>query len=395
MLTLFPSQDLKNKRVFIRADLNVENVHDTHRLKALLPTLDLLHKRGAKIILATHIGRPKNHESELSTKKLLSWLTAQGYPTAFEPDLDAAYQKSFADNNTILLLENLRFFAGEQASDPTQRTQFAKKLALLADFYVNDAFADLHRNDTSITDLPLLFTAEKRSLGLLTIKELTQLHHLFTNPPQPFLAFFGGNKLDTKIALLAHLIPKLSTIALCPALVFSFLHYQQKPVGQSLVDKNSFEDIQRIFELIKKHHVSLLLPVDYLVANDQKSTHFYVVDAQNFPSQARGISIGPKTADLYVKKINESRTILYNGLSGFADEPKTLQETYTLFKAMNNAHAQTIIAGGDSVASAQQAGYTSNISYLSTGGGSTLAFLSEQPLPGLKAFKEQIKEAIQ
>ncbi len=389
---MFNSKNLKNKRVFLRADLNTKStngeIKNDHRLQAILPTIDELLKRGAKIILATHVGRPKKPTPELSTKNLLKWFEKRKYAIDFEPDFNKAHEKSLEKNNTILLLENMRFFPGEQSSDQKEREKFCDQLAPLADLYVNDAFGLLHRNDTSITDLPKKFDTQNRTLGLLVKKELLILGNLLSNAQKPFLCIFGGGKVSTKIPLMRNLISKVDAIALCPAIVFTFLKVHNKPVGKSLVDEHALDDAQQIIKEAKEKNVSLLFPTDYLVSKNKIGNPLIVAQADNFPHDAIGVSIGPETAQHYTTKIKEAKTIFYNGLSGFHDQPESLQEIAKLFKAMNESKGTTIIAGGDSVAIAQQLGFDKNISHLSTGGGSVMAYLSGKELPGLVAFTQ-------
>lgn len=217
------SLPLANKSVFLRADLNVPLdkgiILNDYRLHALAPTLSYLLNQHATIILATHIGRPEDHEPELSTHHLLPWFKEHGYPVILATDLSHVPALIAQHKGSIILLENLRFYPGEQGHDP----QFAQELARGIDYYVNDAFALLHRTDTSITLLPELFAPDKRSIGFLIEAELNHLKRLIENPAHPFTLILGGGKMDAKLPLITNLMPHIDNLLLCPAIVFSFL----------------------------------------------------------------------------------------------------------------------------------------------------------------------------
>jgi phosphoglycerate kinase len=378
---------LDGKRVFLRADLNVPFnnngtiIHD-HRLQALLPTLKLIREKKGKTILATHIGRPESYTRTLSTQLLASWFERHGYPIDFEPDLDAAYEKSFINPEKILLLENLRFFPGEKTADNT----FAQQLARLGDYYINDAFATLHRNHASITVVPTFFTPEKRTIGLLVEKELRMLEKLVIHPAQPFVVIIGGAKIADKIPMLNALLSKVSTILLGPAIVFTFLKALGKPVGNSLVDDHALELCITLLETAKKNGVSVLFPTDYLVAEKNFTGPLSVVASDNLHSESVGISIGPKTAHCYAQEIMHAKTIFFNGLMGDATRRETLQGAEALFQAMANSNGFSVIGGGDSVGAAYLLGIAQNISYISTGGSAALTYMSGQSLAGLAPF---------
>ncbi|HSW74120.1 MAG TPA: phosphoglycerate kinase [Candidatus Limnocylindria bacterium] len=382
----FTDWNLAHQRVFLRADLNVPlhngTIMNDYRLQALLPTLAVLTQRGAKIILATHIGRPQEHDQQFSTRHLIPWFQAHGYQVEFQEDLEQAYQASKQDTPTIVLLENVRFFAGEKTSDHT----FAQNLARLADYYVNDAFAVVHRNDTSVTLVPNLFPPERRSIGLLIQQELTMLNQLLNSVRKPFVLILGGGKAADKLPLLQRFLTIADTIILCPALVFTFLKALGKPVGASLVDTAHIQLCKQIYEQAQQHGVQLVFPLDYQVAHATFNGPLSYVDAEQFPKDGVGISIGPKTQQLIAPLIAQAGTIFCNGLMGSIGRPESLQGADMVYSAMATSPAFTVIGGGDSVAVAQRGGYDKNISYISTGGGATLAYLAGQELPGLKAF---------
>lgn len=378
---------LNNKTVFLRVDLNVplkngELLND-HRLHAIKPTLNYLRDKKATIILGTHIGRPANHEEYLSTKHLVPWFKKEGYPILFTPDLDNASELAKNNPGSIILLENLRFYPGEKKHNPA----FAQQLAHLAEYYVNDAFALLHRNDTSITLTPGLFSRDTRAVGLLIEDELKHLEKLIDTPAHPFTLILGGGKVSTKIPLIKNMLSRIDNLLVCPAIVFTFLKALGKPVGNSLVEESSLDTCKEILDLAQQQNVTVTFPLDYQVARGSYNGPLSYIDADEFPSDGIGISIGPKTYELFGSIIRNSKTIFYNGLMGSVGRQETLSGINALLKAMAESEGYSVIGGGDSVAAAQLLGHADDISYLSTGGGATLTYLSGTPLPGLQFFR--------
>lgn len=380
------STSLSDKRVFLRADLNIPidqgTITDDYRLQALLPTINIIQQKGGKVILATHIGRPTQPDGSLSTQHLLPWFKAHGYAIVYEADLATALIKSHDDFNTILLLENMRFFAGEKNGD----SQFAHQLAHLGDYYVNDAFALLHREDTSITLVPELFTPDHRSIGLLIEKELLMLNTLLINPVKPFVLILGGGKVADKLPLLYSLANMVDVVLLGPAIVFSFLKAQNKPVGASLVDTHYLDACNQFIVDADKKNIKLVFPIDYQIARDTFNGPLSYTDEDRFPADGVGISIGLKTADLFAREIKNAGTLFFNGLMGSIHRPETLAGAHAIFKAMALSPGKSIVGGGDSVAAAQFFKMGDSLDFLSTGGGVTLSYLSGNDLPGLRSF---------
>ena len=294
LLTGLLEWDLHNKRVLLRADLNVPlNTHGVihdQRLQALVPTLNYIVSKGAKLVIATHIGRPVNQEPELSTRHLIPWFQQHAFPIEFAADLADAYTKSVQSTSTIVLVENLRFFKGEKTADPL----FAQQLAQLGDYYVNDAFGLLHRADTSITLVPELFSEYRRSVGLLIEQECTMLNRLMTAHEKPYVVILGGGKVADKLPLLQALLPKVDTIILGPALVFTFLQALGKPVGASLVDVASIPLCKQILADAQRANVTVVFPVDYQVAHGSFNGPLSFADADRISPESVGVSIGPK-----------------------------------------------------------------------------------------------------
>lgn len=381
--------NLHNKRVFLRADLNVPlqdtTIANDFRLTSILPTLDYLINNNNTVILATHIGKPKEREKNLSTELLMPWFKERNYNIIFAPDILSATQVKREEGGQIILLENLRFFNGEKNGDPF----FAKQLAQLSDYYVNDAFGALHRNDCSISMLPYEFDQNKRTIGFLVEKELQILSILHDNTKKPFIAILGGKKIEDKIPLIQGLLTTADSILICPALCFSFLAALGQNVGISLINSSTFETCKKILKNAQNQHVNLIFPVDYQIADKKIDGPLSYCDALNFPPNAFGIAIGPKTVEMFTQKINAAQTIFFNCAMGFADNSKTQQSTNDLLHAIAASSAKTIIAGGDTVTMAFNAGVENSIDHISTGGGAALAFISGYQLPGLIPFEEE------
>jgi phosphoglycerate kinase len=378
---------LEGLRVFVRADLNVPTEHGhiiaDHRLIALLPTLELIKRKGGRIILATHKGRPSTPNDNDSTKILVPWFKRAGFVITYEPDLEHAYVTSKMNFGDILLLENLRFFPGEK--DNTMN--FAHQLARLGDYYVNDAFGVLHRTDTSITITPTLFAPNKRTIGLLVEKEIQTLNKLLENPKRPFVLILGGAKIKDKLPLIASFLPQVDTILLCPALVFTFLHAHNTPVGKSLIDSSVLAESIDILNQAQKNKVRIVFPVDYQVAHETFDGPVSYISSTDIPSNAVGVSIGPKTAQLFAHEIEKAHTVFLNGVMGNEHNKETLFGMHAVLQAMaTNSDALTVVGGGDSVAVTQELGFADKIDYCSTGGGATLSYLSGHMLPGLQIF---------
>ena len=382
------SWNIKNKRIFLRADLNVPlingKIRNDFRLKSIMPTLDFLIHQEASIVLATHIGRPKNNEPDLSTKILIPWFIQHGYSVQFEPDFTNITQEKVKPEQ-IILLENLRFFPGEKNND----IFFAKQLAHTADYYVNDAFGTIHEHDCSVALLPYEFDENKRSIGFLMEKELSAFDEMKNNPRHPFIAILGGGKIKDKIPLIEHLVDKVDTLFLYPALCFSFLKALKKNIGKSLVDDTMLQKCRDIMLRAHNSHTEYIFPIDYQVVHNSLDEPITTIDATIFPENAIGISIGPKTIKQCTDRINKANMVFFNCAMGFAERPETQESTKNIIAAMAQSSAKTIIAGGDSVDSALNTLHHENIGHLSTGGGAALAYLSGTLLPGLMPFEEK------
>ena len=381
------SWNLAGKRVFVRADLNVP-IHDgtntnDYRLRQVQQTLDFIIDHGGSVVLASHLGRPTKPDKNYSLQTLVPWFRGHGYSILFAESISQTHSlvQSLTPGN-ILLLENLRFFPGEQKNDIV----FAQTLAELADYYIDDAFGTLHRNESSIALLPRFFNENNRTIGLLVEHELAMLNKLLINPTKPFLLILGGCKVTDKIKLIEHLLPHVDTILLCPAIAFSFMQAVGLSVGKSLIDEHSGLLCREILEKAQKRNVMIHMPIDCQIADSTLDGKLSFVDARTMPQESIGISIGPNTIELYRQEIAQAKTIFYNGLMGFVERPETLHGTQSILEAMAQSKAYTVIGGGDTVGAAESLGIAHALGYCSTGGGATLAYLSGQPLPGIEAL---------
>ncbi len=388
MHSQLPLLFVQNERVFVRADLNVpvENgrIEDDFRLKAVQPTLDLLIAEGARIIIGTHIDRPTGYDERFSTAHLIPWFKDHAYTVFFAATLEeAARYAQKLKPGELLMLENLRFSPHEK--QPTNA--FAQDLASLADYYINDAFGLLHRNDTSITVLPQLYPSTRKTIGLLVEKELSVLEHLRTHRHKPFLVFLAGGKVKDKLPLIEELLSFVDTLAVGPALSFTFLKAQGYPVGQSLVEDSLITQADTIMKEAERLHVKLLFPLDYLIAHNTLGGSTEIVAADAIPENGIGLSVGPKTLELYAQEISHARTIVLNGSMGIEEQPVSLESMHILLRTIAQSTAYSMIGGGESVAAVYHYGLEQDISFCSSGGGSLLAYLSHKELPGLLALQ--------
>lgn len=397
MEATFVHANLKDKRVFVRADLNVTLVNGAilcaYRLKQIIPTIDRLVAMQAKIILATHLGRPSSDHNanmaNLSTKQLIPWFKERKYTIAFAPTLeDALYKSQQMLPGTILLLENLRFYPGEKYSNDAleQAHMLAEQLYKLADYYINDAFGLLHRKDTSITMLPKMFNKDAKSIGLLVEKELKVLTPVRDNPKKPYVLLIGGGKVADKLPMIEKFLHKATTILIGPALSFTFMRAFRYTTGKSLVVDDLILKAQEIMLKAQESSVKLLLPVDYLVAENNFDGALFFCEATNIPENAVGVSIGPKTISLFADALRTSQTVYVNGAMGLFSRPETLTGLNVLLQTIAQLTNTSIIGGGESVTAVHQLGIQDAIAYCSTGGGATLHYLAGDTLPGLTSL---------
>ena len=386
--------DVTNKRVFLRVDFNVPltkeapyTITDATRIKAAVPTMSALIKRGAKLIVASHLGRPKGApEEKYSLKPVYEHLKEKmATPISFANDcigLEVEAQVNTLKPGETLLLENLRFHAEEEKNDPI----FAKALANLCDVYVDDAFGAAHRAHASIEGITH-FVPVKAS-GYLMDKELKYLGGVMQKPAHPFIAIIGGAKISGKIDVIQSLLQKADKVLIGGGMTYTFLKAQGKEIGRSLVEDDKV-DLAK--SLLANSGGRLVLPVDSVVAKEFKNdTEFKTVSQDSIPSDWMGLDIGPESVKLFTNEIQNAKTIVWNGPMGVFELPNFSKGTLAIAEAMANATskgATTVVGGGDSVAALEQAHLADKMSHVSTGGGASLEFLEGKVLPGVKALE--------
>ena len=395
--------NVQKKRVFLRADLNLPS-HDlldptAHhaRLEALIPTIKTLMQGGNKIILATHIGRPtprhNTHiiDEQLSTKLLVPKLEHYGLKVDFEPDLLQAAKKSVQAFDRLLLLENLRFFQGEQ--EPS--LNFAQLLAATADVYINDAVGLIHRNDTSVALLPTLFTKENRSAGLIVEKEIATLTALTKEPAQPFMLVVGGCKVKDKIRVLMTFLhapehKRASAIIIGGALALPFLKANGCATGACPCDQADVAIAMDTIKAAATAGISLILPTDMNVTSKLGSGTLQIYSVTSIPHDGICVDIGPASLQLFSQQLLNAKTIFANGTMGLYEYPEYQKGTNGILTCIAANKGLTILAGGDTVAAAHKENIADKVTFCSTGGGATLAFLGAsdpyQEMPALKAL---------
>lgn len=381
---------VENKTVLLRIDGNVFIEHgvilNDQRLRACLPTIQLLKDRGATVIILTHIGRPQHKDLDFSTRPLISWFSDFGLQVVFAQNPADVIQKK-KEGHTLILMENLRFFPGEKKEDPA----FAEQLAQLGDFYVDDAFGSLARTDTSLVLLPHYFDSDHKTIGLLVEHELNMLDDIKKEIKRPSILIIGGNKMSDKIPFLNAAMHQLDAILIGPALVFTFLKAQGKSIGNSLVDNDTINVCKEVIMHAEEQGVSLHYPIDYIIAEQTFDGPLELLNAGTIPNDNVGVSIGPKTAAAWREIIMQSKTVVMNGLMGSLTRPESLTYVKEIFHAMAQSDALSIIAGGDSIGAAYYFDIAKNIDYLSTGGSATLYYLHDIPLPALQALEDRTK----
>ncbi len=392
--------DLTNKRLFIRVDFNVpltedgSTITDDTRIVATLPTIVYALERKAKVILASHLGRPKGKPDPKYSlqpvvdrlRELLDKKLGESVNVAFSSDCVGEIAKEMArqlESGQVLLLENLRFHAEEETNDPA----FSKALASLAEVYVNDAFGSAHRAHASTEGITHYL--KPAVAGLLMEKEITYLGEALENPERPFVAIIGGSKISGKIDVIQNLLDKVDTLVIVGGMVYTFLRALGVKTGKSLVEEDKIDLAKAALDKSKAKGVKLLLPVDNILAdNFAPDAKTQVWDCSvNFPADWQGLDIGPKSIAAIEKVIASARTIVWNGPAGVFEFPRFAVGTTAIAKAVAaNKSATSIIGGGDSVSAINQAGVADQITHISTGGGASLEFLEGKKLPGVEAL---------
>ena len=382
--------DIKRKRVFIRADFNVPlddnlKVTDDRRIRSTLPTINYAIDEGARVILSSHLGRPKGKpDPRLSlapvAKRLQRLLNKE---VIFSPDCIGSQVESLVSkmkDGDVLLLENLRYHPGEENNDE----EFARALSRLADIYVNDAFGTAHRVHASIVGVPKFLPA---AAGFLLKKEIEYLKGAIDNPVRPFVAILGGAKVSGKIGVLENLIGKVDKVIVGGSMAYTFIKAMGYEVGNSLVEEDMLETAQHIRKKLKEAGIKFYLPVDCIIAQViEPGTETKAVPTLEIPKGWRALDIGPASAKLFSEAIQDAKTILWNGPMGIFEIDAFSRGTFAIAHSVADAYALTIVGGGDTDLAVHRAGVSDVISFISTGGGASLQLLEGKELPGIAAL---------
>jgi phosphoglycerate kinase len=395
--------ELRDKHVFIRVDFNVplsadgNEILDDTRIRETLPTIEYALRNHAKLILASHLGRPKGRpQPKFSLRPLVDRLRmlldhslGESINVAFAPDCvgDVAIEMARQlESRQVLLLENLRFHPEEEANDP----KFSKQLADLCDLYVNDAFGSAHRAHASTEGITHFVKAA--AAGLLMEKELKYLGKVLDSADKPFVAILGGAKVSDKIGVIDHLLDKVDTFLIGGGMAYTFLKAKGQDVGKSLVETDKIDLALHSLSQAKEKGTRILLPVDHILADKFAADAKTQVFSGNgsFPAEWMGLDIGPQTVKLFTKEIGGARTVVWNGPMGVFEMPAFAQGTTKIAEAVaDNTAATTVAGGGDSISAIKQAGVADKIKHISTGGGASLEFLEGKTLPGVAALSEK------
>lgn len=386
--------DLKGKRVFVRVDFNVPlsgagEITDDTRIRASLPTIQYAVEHGARLILASHLGRPKGKPNPKMSLRPVAGRLAEllGKPVGFASDCvgpTVAAQAAALKDGDVLLLENLRFHDEEEKNDPN----FGRQLAALAEVYVNDAFGTAHRAHASTEGITHYLTPAVA--GLLMEKELEYLGKAVESPEHPYVAIVGGAKVSDKIEFLQRLMKTADAVLIGGAMAYTFLKAQGVEVGRSKVEDDRLNLARELVRFAEGRRMKLGLPLDHVIADRiDPAARAEVVGRGAIPADRIGVDIGPATRAEYVHEIAGARTIVWNGPMGVFEIPQFAAGTLEIARAVAGSSATSIVGGGDSVAAVTQAGVASKITHISTGGGASLEFLSGMKLPGVEALTEK------
>lgn len=389
--------DVKGKKVLVRVDFNVplskennEEIADDTRIRAALPTIDYLLENDAKVILMSHLGRPKGEaKPEFALKPVADWLENHYkdkfhfFPSPEVVDDKVKEEVANLKEGEVCLIENTRYVAGETKNDP----EFAKKLASLADLYVNDAFGTSHRAHASNVGVASILPS---AVGFLIEKEIDVMGKALEAPEHPFVSILGGAKVSDKIGVIENLITKVDTILIGGGMAYTFLKAQGKEIGKSLLEEDKMDLSLELIKKAEANDVEILLPVDVVIADEIKAgAETEIVDIDSIPEDKEALDIGPKTAELFSSKIKEAKTVVWNGPMGVFEIKEFADGTNKVAAALAESDAITIVGGGDSALAIELAGLKDKITHVSTGGGASLEFLEGKDLPGISSIEDK------
>ncbi|MFG2866272.1 phosphoglycerate kinase [Streptomyces sp. NPDC048338] len=395
------AEGVAGKRVFVRADLNVPldgtTITDDGRIRAVLPTIKALAGAGARVVVASHLGRPKGAPDPAFSLAPAAARLGEllGADVAFATDTvgesATATVGGLADGG-VAVLENLRFNAGETSKDDAERGAFADRLAALADVYVGDGFGAVHRKHASVFDLPARLP---HAAGYLIATEVGVLKKLTSEVKRPYVVVLGGAKVSDKLAVIDELLGKADRLLIGGGMAYTFLYAKGYEVGISLLQKDQVEVVKEYMKRAEDNGVELVLPVDVLVSTEfpdlktKAPADFEVVDADKIPSTKEGLDIGPRTRELYASRIADAETVFWNGPLGVFEHPDYAGGTAAVAQALVDSSAYTVVGGGDSAAAVRILGFDENaFGHISTGGGASLEYLEGKTLPGLAALED-------
>lgn len=391
--------NVAGKRVLVRCDFNVplKNgvITDENRIVAALPTINYLIEHGAKVILCSHLGKPKGEpKPEYSLAPVAVRLSEKlGKNVVFAADDNVVGEnarKAVAEmkDGDVVLLQNTRY----RAEETKNGEEFSKELGSLCDLFVNDAFGAAHRAHSSTVGVASY--VKESANGFLMAKEIKFLGDAVNNPTRPFVTILGGAKVADKLAVIENLIKKADVLIIGGGMAYTFLKAQGKEIGTSLLDPEKIDYCKEMLDRAKAKGVELLLPVDCVVAKSfpdpiDAAIETEVVDADHIPADMMGLDIGPKTCELFAAKVKEAKTVVWNGPMGVFENPELAKGTIAVAQALADTEATTIIGGGDSAAAVNQLGFGSKMSHISTGGGASLEYLEGKELPGIAAMTDK------
>jgi phosphoglycerate kinase len=398
--TLDDAGDLRSKAVIIRCDLNVplsnSQITDDGRIRASLATIKRLVAAGARVIVASHLGRPKAYEAELSLAPVAKRLhELLGQDVRFSPESTGDQAKALTSSlrdGEIALLENLRFNPAETSSDPQQRVAFARELAAMADIMVSDGFGVVHRKQASVYELADLLPSYA---GLLIEAELKVLNQLTTTPSRPYTVVLGGSKVSDKLAVIGHLLPKVDRLAIGGGMVFTVLKAMGHNVGKSLLEEDQVETTRALLKQAADLGVQIILPTDIEIAASfsadarHKTVQSDAIEESELGAEVLGLDIGPDSAKIFAEAVATSKTVFWNGPMGVFEFPNFAHGTKVVAEALMSVTGLSVVGGGDSAAAVRALGFDeASFGHISTGGGASLEYLEGKSLPGLEVLND-------